>query len=108
MSIVAVNDNNFASVIPAKGTTLVEFGAVWCPPCKALLPILDDLSNKHAERLTVVKIDCDESPVTAGAYGIMSMPTVIVFQDGEPVEKLVGLRPQSAYENVLSKYMTAV
>lgn len=108
MSIVAVNDNNFNLAVPAQGTTLVEFGAVWCPPCKALLPILDDLSNKHAEQLTVIKVDCDESPATAGAFGVMSMPTVIVFQDGEPVEKLVGLRPQSVYESVLSKYIAAV
>lgn len=104
MSLMAVNDASFAAGIRKKGTTIVDFGAVWCPPCKALLPIMEDLSLSYGSRLDVLKVDCDESPGIAGQYGIMSMPTVIVFHDGEPVEKLVGLRSKSAYENVINKY----
>lgn len=103
MSVIAVNDETLASELEREGVTLVEFGAVWCPPCKVLLPILEALSEEYAEGLRVLKVDCDESPVTASRYGIMSMPTVIVFKNGEPLEKLVGLRPKSAYTNVLVK-----
>lgn len=102
--VLTVNDVNFKSEIRKIGTTLVEFGAAWCPPCKVLLPILEELSHEYGERLAVLKVDCDESPAMAGSFGILSMPTVIVFHEGEPVEKLVGLRPKSAYENVLAKY----
>lgn len=104
MSVTAVNDETFAMQIRKEGATLVEFGALWCPPCKVLLPILDQLSEQHGDRLSILKVDCDESPATASQFGIMSMPTVIIFHDGEPVEKLIGLRPLSAYENVLAKY----
>ncbi|TDF92719.1 thioredoxin [Paenibacillus piri] len=104
MSVTAVNDVNFATQIRKEGATLVEFGASWCPPCKVLLPILDELSEQHGEKLRILKVDCDESPATASQFGVMSMPTVIVFHNGEPVEKLIGLRPKSVYENVLAKY----
>ncbi|MBW7474033.1 thioredoxin family protein [Paenibacillus oenotherae] len=104
MSVQAVNDVNFIAEVQKNETTLVEFGTVWCPPCKVLLPILDEMSDEYGERVAILKVDCEESPVTAGGYGVMSMPTVIVFHKGEPVEKLVGLRPKSVYENVLAKY----
>ncbi|MBW5448577.1 thiol reductase thioredoxin [Cohnella sp. CFH 77786] len=104
MSVFEVNDETFAAEIRPQGTTLVEFGAVWCPPCKALLPILHELSAEQGDGVRVLKVDCDESPATASRFGVMSMPTVIVFHNGEPVEKLVGLRPKRAYENVLAKY----
>lgn len=105
MSVQAVHDGNFRVSIRDRGATLVEFGAVWCPPCKALLPIMEELASDHGEDLAVLKVDCDESPETASRFGVMSMPTVILFHNGEPVEKLVGLRPRAAYENVLAKYM---
>ncbi len=108
MSVQAVNDGNFGTSIRERGATLVEFGAVWCPPCKALLPIMEELANEHGEDLAVLKVDCDESPLTASQYGVMSMPTVILFHNGEPVEKLVDLRPRAAYENVLAKYAVQV
>ena len=104
MSIQAVNDTTFASQIRAQGTTLVEFGAVWCPPCKKLLPMLDELSEEMGDQVQFLKVDCDESPAAASQYQVMSVPTVIVFRDGEAVEKLVGLRPKSVYEQVVSKH----
>lgn len=108
MSVQAVHDGNFRAAIRESGATLVEFGAEWCPPCKALLPILEEMSAAHGEGLAVLKVDCDESPQTASQFGILSMPTVILFHDGEPVEKLVGLRPRAVYENALAKYAVTV
>ncbi|GIP23286.1 co-chaperone YbbN [Paenibacillus sp. J22TS3] len=105
MSILAVDERTFEGKVREQGVTLVEFGAVWCPPCKVLLPILDELAGDYGERLTVLKVDCDESPSVAAEYGIMSMPTVIVFHNGEPVDKLVGLRPKNVYESLIERYL---
>jgi thioredoxin 1 len=105
MSLLTVNDTTFQGSLRQQGVTLVDFGAVWCPPCKVLKPILDELSGDYGDKLSVLEVDCDESPGIASEYGIMSMPTVIVFHNGEPVEKLVGLRPKSAYESLLTKYI---
>ncbi|CAM3405077.1 thioredoxin family protein [Marinicrinis lubricantis] len=105
MSVLSVNDHNFQMELRSSGTTLVEFGAKWCPPCKVLLPILDELADQYGEHAAILKLDCDESPLTADQFGVMSLPTVIVFHHGEPVEKLVGLRPKSLYESVLDKYV---
>jgi len=104
MNIQTVNDATFYAHIKPEGTTLVEFGAVWCPPCKTLLPMLNELSSEQGDRLRVLQVDCDESPETASRFRVMSVPTVIVFRDGEPVEKLIGLRPKSVYEQILSKH----
>lgn len=104
MSIVEVNDQTFHNHLPKSGVTLIEFGAPWCPPCKVLLPILEQLDSKFGEQLTVLAVDCEESPQLAAQYGVMAMPTVIVLNQGEPVEKLVGLRPTSVYEQMIDRY----
>jgi len=86
------------------GITLVEFGTRWCPPCKVLLPILEELQRDEAGRLSVYQVDCDASPELAARYGVMSTPMVILFRDGEPVERLLGLRPKGVYEAALARY----
>ncbi|RAV16033.1 thioredoxin family protein [Paenibacillus contaminans] len=103
MSLIHVNDDNFASMVQKGGVTMAEFGAPWCPPCKVLLPILEELSAELGDSVPILTVDVDESPVSAGRFGVMAMPTVIVFHDGEPVEKLVGLRSKAAYAAVLAK-----
>ncbi|RKP56853.1 thioredoxin [Cohnella endophytica] len=104
MSLNLVNDETFQVSIKQQGVTMVDFGAPWCPPCKVLKPILDELSEENAGRVSVLEVNCDDSPSIASEYGVLSMPTVIVFHNGEPVEKLVGLRPKSVYESLLAKY----
>jgi len=103
--MVTVNDDTFPENIRQEGLTLVDFSAVWCPPCKTLKPILAELGEEQGEKLAVIEVDCDESPETASRFGVMSMPTVMLFHNGQPVEKLIGLRPKSAYENLLAKYV---
>ncbi|WP_282942648.1 thioredoxin domain-containing protein [Paenibacillus sp. RC67] len=105
MNMHVDNNTSFRDKIRLEGVTLVEFGAVWCPPCKVLLPILEELDREYEDKLSLVKVDCDDSPEVAAEYGIMSMPTVIVFHNGEPVEKLVGLRPKGVYETLLLRYV---
>lgn len=106
MSMYSVNDSSFQSKVRKQGATLVDFGASWCPPCKVLLPMMDELESEFGEQVTILKVDCDESPELAAAYGIMSMPTVMLLYNGEPVDKLVGLRPKSVYTSLLSRYVS--
>ncbi|AEI43878.1 thioredoxin family protein [Paenibacillus mucilaginosus] len=107
MKPVNVNDTNADEQIRSHALTLLDFGAVWCPPCRTLLPILDELGEAYGSSLSILKLDCDESPETAAAYGVMSMPTVILFKNGEPVEKLVGLRSKAGYQAIIDRYLPA-
>lgn len=101
MSIREVDDVTFKPSIPAAGWALVDFGAPWCAPCKRLLPILDELDQEYGDSLTILKINVDECPESVAAFGVMSMPTVIVFRDGQPVQKFVGLRSKETYRMAL-------
>jgi thioredoxin 1 len=104
--INAVNgETKFKDNIRKEGVTLVEFGAVWCPPCKVLLPILDVMDSEYGGSVSIMKVDCDESPAVAAEFGIMSLPTVIIFHNGEPVDKLVGLRPKDVYQKTIARYL---
>lgn len=97
MPIQEINDDTFEGSVKQKGTVLVDFGAPWCSPCRRLLPILEELDQELAGEVPILKVNVDESPESASAYGVMSMPTVIIFRDGQPVRKLVGLRNKPAY-----------
>ncbi|MFC8716128.1 thioredoxin [Kitasatospora sp. NPDC057198] len=91
-----VTDQDFASeVLAAEGPVLVEFTAEWCPPCKQLAPVLEELAQEQAGRLAVVALDVDANPETRIAYGVLSMPTLMVFKGGEPVRSMVGARAKS-------------
>ncbi|WP_168123689.1 thioredoxin family protein [Paenibacillus sp. HB172176] len=107
MRVQIVDNEQFDGSILPDGVSLVEFGAVWCPPCKTLLPILDEIAESYGEAVAVLQVDCDESPDLASRFGVMSMPTVVVFHNGEPVNKLIGLRPRSVYEQVIERYTAA-
>ena len=76
----------------ATGTVLVDFWATWCGPCRMLAPVIDRLAADYDGRVTVGKVDVDECPSLAMRYGIQSIPTVMLFKDGQPVETLIGLR----------------
>ncbi|AWE54770.1 thioredoxin family protein [Streptomyces nigra] len=88
-----VTDADFAAeVIGAELPVLVEFTADWCPPCRQMGPVLGALAAEEGERLKVVQLDVDTNPLTANAYKVLSMPTFLVFRDGEPVKAMVGAR----------------
>jgi thioredoxin 1 len=89
-----LTDSEFTSSV-ASGTTLVDFWAPWCGPCKAVAPILDDLAKEYDGSLAIAKVNVDEQPATAEAFGIMSIPTLILFKDGKPAGKLVGALPKA-------------
>jgi thioredoxin 1 len=86
-----VNDANFdAEVLGANEPVLVDIWAEWCPPCKAMDPILDDLATELAGRVKIVKLDVDSNPSTVVKYNVRAMPTLIVFKDGQPADFKVG------------------
>ncbi|AJE42589.1 thioredoxin family protein [Streptomyces nodosus] len=93
--VAEVTDGNFeAEVIGAELPVLVEFTADWCPPCRQMGPVLGALAAEQAGRLKVVQLDVDTNPATTNAYKVLSMPTFLVFRDGEPVKAMVGARPK--------------
>ena len=86
-----VNDANFdREVLKSDQPVLVDFWAEWCPPCKAMDPILEDLSVELAGKVKIVKLDVETNPSTVVAYNVRAMPTLMVFKDGEPVDIKVG------------------
>jgi len=101
--VVHVSDKNFeAEVLQSETLVLADFSAEWCGPCKALAPMIEDLASEQEGKVKVCKIDVDQSQQTAMKYGITSVPTVIFFQNGEAVETLVGMRPKTDYESIIS------
>ena len=100
-----VTSSEFKSeVLEHKGVVLVDFFATWCGPCKALTPIVDKLSEEMSGKVKIVKVDIDENSALATEYRVMSVPTMKLFKNGEVVETLVGLRPESELRDKLNYY----
>jgi thioredoxin 1 len=96
MSHVFTDSNFEAEVLKNESVVLVDFWAPWCGPCRKMAPILDELAEDlKDEAVKIGKLNVDENQVTPGNYGIMSIPTLIIFKGGQPVEQLVGLRPKA-------------
>ncbi|HEY4720815.1 MAG TPA: thioredoxin [Anaerolineae bacterium] len=90
-----VTDETFGEqVLKSNVPILVDFWAIWCGPCRMVAPIVDELAHEHEGKLKVMKLDVDENENTAIAYGVMSIPTLILFKNGKPVERIVGFRPK--------------
>jgi thioredoxin 1 len=101
---VAVTDAEFEqTVLQADKPVIVDFWAPWCGPCRAIAPILDKLAGEYEGRLTIAKVNTDEQSRWAGQFGIQGIPTLIVFKNGQEVERLVGSRPESAYREVFDR-----
>jgi thioredoxin 1 len=103
MSVHETTDDLFESeVLGSDKPVLVEFWAPWCGPCHQLAPILDQIANERAD-LRVVKINQDENPLVSARYRVMAVPTMLLFERGEPVAQLVGARPKSAIVRELDR-----
>lgn len=103
MAIVNVSDSSFKAEVEGGGTVLVDFWAPWCGPCKMIAPVLEEL-DKEVEALKIAKVNVDDNPESASRFGVMSIPTLIVFKDGQPVDKVVGFQSEDALKNVVSRH----
>ena len=101
-----VTDETFNSeVLKADKPTLVDFWAIWCGPCRMVAPVVDEIAREQGEKLKVMKLDVDENENTAMTYGVMSIPTLILFKGGQPVERIVGFRPKGDLEKKILPHL---
>jgi thioredoxin 1 len=103
----AVTDTAFESEIEkSKGLVLVDFWAEWCGPCKMIAPVLEQVAGENVGKIAIRKLDVDDNPNTARRYGVMSIPTMILFKDGAPVERLMGYMPKERLMNKIKPHLT--
>lgn len=104
MAIVNVSDQTFGTEVESKGTVLVDFWAPWCGPCKMIAPVLEELDQEIGDSVKIAKLNVDDNPESASRFGVMSIPTLIVFKDGQPVDKVVGFQSKDALKNVVARH----
>jgi len=97
-----LNDADFASAV-AKGVSLVDFWAVWCAPCREVSPLVDQLAEQFKGRVAFFRVNVDDNPKTSEAYDILSMPTLLLMKDGQPVDKVIGALPKAQLETFLQQ-----
>ncbi|MDQ0256456.1 thioredoxin 1 [Evansella vedderi] len=104
MAIVNVTDQNFANET-SQGVVLADFWAPWCGPCKMIAPVLEELDGEMGDKVKIVKLDVDDNQETASKYGVMSIPTLLVFKDGQVVDQVVGFQPKEQLATLLNKHV---
>ncbi len=105
-STITLSETTFDEEINGASTPiLVDFWAEWCGPCKMIAPILAEIASEQEGRLTVAKLNVDDAPDIARRFGVMSIPTLILFNDGEPAKRVVGAKPKAALLGELAEYL---
>lgn len=105
-NVQEVNDSNFdKNVLGSEKPFLVDFWATWCAPCLAIAPHVESLANEMVGRVGVGKLNIDDNPGTAGKFGVRSIPTLILFKGGKPVDQIVGAVPKAKLEEMIKKHL---
>lgn len=105
-TITAVSGSNFMSdVVQRPGVSVVRFWAPWCPPCRLMAPIYDELAQELGDRVHFTELDIDQAPEVAGGFGIRSVPTMLIFKDGELVDGVAGLTQKSKYQSHIQAHL---
>ena len=105
-TIEELNDNNFKqNVVEVNGVVVVDFWAQWCGPCRKLTPLIEQIQNEFKDEIKIFKIDADKNINTSKEYGISSLPTVLIFKDGEVKEIMAGMMQKSAIVSNIKKYI---
>lgn len=100
-NLIHFTQETLDAAVAQKGLVLVDFWATWCGPCRMLAPVIEELAKDYDGKVTVGKVDIDEEMDLATRYGIMSIPTVMLFENGEEVDKLVGVRPKDSFTELI-------
>ena len=103
MAIVNVTDQDFTQET-AEGLVLADFWAPWCGPCKMIAPVLEEIDGEMSEKVKIVKLDVDENQETAGKFGVMSIPTLLLMKDGNVVDQVIGFQPKEALVDLINKH----
>jgi thioredoxin 1 len=105
-NLVELTDSNFdAEALKADKPVLVDFWAPWCAPCRMVGPIVEELAGNYSGKLKVGKLNTDDNPDVASRYGIMSIPTILLFKNGEIADRIVGAVPKKEFEKMLAKHV---
>ena len=105
MAVIHFNKEGFDKAVAQGAPMMVDFWAGWCGPCKMLAPTIDKLAEKYDGKVVVGKVDVDEEQELARQFGVMSIPTVVLFKDGKEVQRTVGVQPQAAFEQLVESIL---
>ncbi|WP_101844538.1 thioredoxin [Halobacillus sp. Marseille-P3879] len=103
MALVKATDQNFTDET-SEGLVLADFWAPWCGPCKMIAPVLEELDEEMSDQVKIVKLDVDENQETASKFGVMSIPTLLLFKDGKVVDQVIGFQPKEALAELITKH----
>ncbi len=102
---IEITDENFDEIIRKSEFIVVDFWASWCPPCRILAPEIDSLAKDYAGKILFGKLDVDKNPSTAAKYGVMSIPTLLIFKKGKLVDRIVGAMPRKLLEDRITQHL---